>query len=102
MLLRLQRFSEDIDFTWKKQTLFKGKTQNQIRSYLSGTIDQTGRIFEEIADKRELEFLCRKDNRNFVELGGSNKFCTFKIWYDSQILNHRSFINVQINWKWGK
>lgn len=32
-----------------------------------------------------------------MELGGSSKTLTFKIWYDSEILGGRSFIKVQIN-----
>ena len=48
------RFSEDIDFTWKNQNIFKGKSQNEIRKYLSKVIDSIGEGFEEIANKRGL------------------------------------------------
>ncbi|MGH9879285.1 MAG: nucleotidyl transferase AbiEii/AbiGii toxin family protein, partial [Nitrososphaerales archaeon] len=34
---------------------------------------------------------------HYVELGGSNKTCTFKIWYQSDILKKDAFIKVQIN-----
>ena len=91
-----ERFSEDIDFTWKKQKQFAGKSQKAIREHLSGEIGKTGKIFERVAAKRDLEFKCKKSDRNFVELGGSNKSCTFKLWYDSPILRRRSFIKVQI------
>jgi hypothetical protein len=73
------------------------KSQKRIRDYLSDTIDKTGAVFERIADKRSFDFKCNKNDRNFVELGGSSKFCTFKIWYDSEILGSRSFVKVQIN-----
>jgi len=91
------RFSEDIDFTWRHQKTFEGKSQKEIRSHLSGVIDEVGAIFEELATKRNLDFVCEKHNRNYVELGGGNKTCTFKIWYQSEILNRRSFVKVQIN-----
>jgi predicted nucleotidyltransferase component of viral defense system len=91
------RFSEDIDFTWKNQRTFKGKSQSRIRDYLSGVIYETGKVFEGIAAKRGFEFKCQKSNRDFVELGGSNKNCTFKIWYASDILKRRGFVKVQIN-----
>lgn len=91
------RFSEDIDFTWKNQKVFRGKSQKHIRSYLSSVIDKTGNVFEKIAKKRDLDFKCAKNNRDYVELGGSNKFCTFKIWYNSEILGRKSFVKVQIN-----
>jgi hypothetical protein len=30
-------------------------------------------------------------------LGGSNKTCTFKIWYESETLKKKTYIKVQIN-----
>ena len=91
------RFSEDIDFTWKNQGGFEGKSQKEIRKYLSKVINNIGEVFEEIAKKRELDFKCVKDNRNYVELGGGNKTCTFKIWYKSEVLGRKSFLKVQMN-----
>lgn len=91
------RFSEDIDFTWKNQSVFEGKSQKEIRKYLSKVIDSIGEVFEEIAKKRGLDFKCLKDNRSYVELGGGNKTCTFKIWYQSEVLGRKSFLKVQMN-----
>lgn len=91
------RFSEDIDFTWKNQEKFKNKSQKEARKYLSLVTNEAGAIFEEIARKRGLDFKCVKNNQDYVELGGSSKTLTFKIWYDSEILKIRSFIKVQIN-----
>ncbi|MFH1547589.1 MAG: nucleotidyl transferase AbiEii/AbiGii toxin family protein [bacterium] len=91
------RFSEDIDFTWKNQTIFEDKSQKENRRHLSKIIDEIGKLFEEISAKRGLEFKCEKHNKKFVELGGGNKFCTFKIWYRSEVLNRESFMKVQIN-----
>lgn len=91
------RFSEDIDFTWKDQKVFEDKSQHQIRRYLSPVIDKIGVILETIALKRNLDFKCKKNDRNYVELGGGNKTSTFKIWYQSEILGRRSFVKIQIN-----
>ena len=91
------RFSEDIDFTWKHQEVFEGKSQKEVRSYLSKVIDEVGSLFEQIALKRGFDFKCEKDNRNYVELGGSDKTCTLKIWYQSETLGQRSFVKIQIN-----
>ena len=91
------RFSEDIDFTWRDQEVFTGMTQKGIRRHLSETIDKTGAVFEDAADNRQLDFMCDKGNRDYVELGGGNKTCTLKLWYDSEILDRRSFVKVQIN-----
>jgi Domain of unknown function (DUF1814). len=43
------RFSEDIDFTWKNQSVFESKSQKEVRRYLSTVIDSIGELFEEIA-----------------------------------------------------
>jgi predicted nucleotidyltransferase component of viral defense system len=91
------RFSEDVDFTWRNQRIYKNKSQKVIRKYLSGIINKIGKTFEGIAKKRAFNFKIDKGNKEFVELGGSNKFCTFKIWYDSEVLERRSFIKIQIN-----
>lgn len=91
------RFSEDIDFTWKDQSVFNGMSQKAIRAYLSRVIDKIGEIFEKIAKKRRMDFKCEKSNAEYIEFGGGNKTCTFKIWYMSEVLNRRSFLKVQIN-----
>ncbi|MFA5246986.1 MAG: nucleotidyl transferase AbiEii/AbiGii toxin family protein [Candidatus Micrarchaeia archaeon] len=91
------RFSEDIDFTWRKQGEFRGMTQKEVRHYLSPVIGKMGADFEAIAKKRGMDFSFAKNNRDYVELGGGNKTLTFKLWYDSEILNRRSFIKVQAN-----
>jgi predicted nucleotidyltransferase component of viral defense system len=91
------RFSEDIDFTWKDQNVFDGKSQKEVRRYLSPVIDRIGEVFEEIAKAYELDFRCQKDDRNYVELTGGGKTCTFKLWYQSEVLGRKSFLKVQMN-----
>lgn len=91
------RFSEDADFTWKDPSRFKDKTAKGIRKELSLTIDMIGKILEQISSTRGLDFKCSKDNTDYVELGGSNKMCTFKMWYYSVVLKKKFFIKMQIN-----
>jgi predicted nucleotidyltransferase component of viral defense system len=91
------RFSEDIDFTWKDQSRFDKKTSNEVRRDLSSLIDDIGKTFEVIAKKRDLDFKRVKSDRKYVELGGSNKLCTLKIWYNSEVQKTKAFIKVQIN-----
>ncbi len=91
------RFSEDADFTWKDPSRFKDKTAKEIRKELSSTINMIGKILEQISSTRGLDFKCSKDNTDYVELGGSNKMCTFKMWYYSVVLKKRFFIKIQIN-----
>ena len=91
------RFSEDLDFTWKDQKKFEAMSQNEIRRRLSSLIGKTGVVLEEISEKVGLDFRCVKNNRRYVELAGSNKTVTFKLWFDSDVIGRESFIKVQIN-----
>lgn len=91
------RFSEDIDFTWQNRDTFMGMSQSKIRKYLSEQIDITGKVFENMGGDQGFEFVIDKSNERYVELGGSNKTATFKLWYDSEILKFPSFIKVQFN-----
>lgn len=91
------RFSEDIDFTWRNQEVFKRRSQKEIRGYLSKIIDKLGELFEKRASVRGFDFRCDKRNRKYVELGGGNKTLTFKIWFRSDITGGESFVKVQVN-----
>lgn len=90
------RFSEDIDFTWKDQSMFAGETGGQVNRDLSGIIEKTGKILEKITSKRGLDFKWDKEDRDYVELISRGRVCTFKVWYDS-ILKDRKLLKVQIN-----
>lgn len=92
-----KRFSEDIDFTWKNQEEFIGLSQKRIRALLSKRIDELGRAVEFFAAGMNLDFKLRKGDRRYVELTGSNKNCTFKIWYVSAVTDRESFIKMQVN-----
>lgn len=91
------RFSEDIDFTWRNQSDFNGKSQKKVREILSSAIDRIGRLFEKLAGQLGLGFENDKANKRFFEIAGSDKSCTLKIWYQSDVLKRESFLKVQIN-----
>jgi len=91
------RFSEDLDFSWINQEVLKNKSEKQKRKYLSNEIDKILDILEVISKKLSLDFQKTKTNKNYVELGGNNKFATFKIWYNSNLLNIKQLIKIQIN-----
>ena len=92
------RFSEDVDFTWWHQEQLEGKTRNQLRRMLSSTIDELGLQLEGFTREEGMDFTCDKSNREYVELGGGNKTCTFKLWYTSKVLGRKSFTKVQVNY----
>jgi predicted nucleotidyltransferase component of viral defense system len=91
------RFSEDLDFTWKDQNYFNGLSSKKLRKSLSEIIDDVGDRFEEISRDIGLDFVCDKSDRTYIELGGSGRMGTFKLWYQSEILKQRNFLKIQIN-----
>jgi len=68
----------------------------EIRGKLSEVIDKLGGLLEDVAGDVGLEFKCKKYDKRFVELGGSNRFCTFKLWYRS-FDGLDGFVKVQFN-----
>ncbi len=72
-------------------------SSKELRRFLSAIIDKTGTLLEATAKSFGLDFLSDKSDRRYIELGGSNKIVTFKLWYDSVILKHEAFLKIQIN-----
>ena len=54
-------------------------------------------IFSKMALDAGMDFKQDKNNKRYVEFGGSNKFVTFKLWYDSTALRVPAFVKIQIN-----
>ncbi len=91
------RFSEDLDFTWMNQKAFENKSEKQVRKILSKEISALLEIIESAAKKLGLGFNSSKSNKKYVELGGSNKFATFKLWYRPATASSETFIKLQFN-----
>ncbi len=94
--LNYHRFSEDLDFTWKDQEIFKGKSMKQIRKLCSAHINEIGNALAEISEKYGFDFKFEKNNDGYVHFKGSNKMVTFVMWFDS-IQGRRSMIKIEIN-----
>ena len=91
------RFSEDLDFTWLDKKAFEGKTENQIRKILSKEINKIMELLAAAAKELGLDFKAEKSNKHYVQLGGSNRFVTFKFWYKPTGEEKETFIKIQLN-----
>ena len=87
------RFSEDLDFTFTNQELWKGKSTNEIKKVCKEKIDSLGEQIEKIG----FEFKFDKKDAKYVILGSNNKLVTFKVHYTSVLTENSSFIKIQIN-----
>ena len=91
------RFSEDLDFTWKRQEEFAERTKSQVVKYLEEVLERTGMMLEDIADRRNLDFKWDKGDRNYVALSNGGRLTTFYIHYHSAVLKGDMDLKVQIN-----
>jgi len=91
------RFSEDLDFTYINQKEFEKKSQKTVRKIISRKIEIIMDMLKVASEKLGLDFKPEKNNKRYFEFGGSNKFTTFKLWYNSDMLGRESFIKIQIN-----
>lgn len=91
------RFSEDLDFTWLNEKVFKNMTENQKRKMLSKEINKLMELFAVIAKDLQLDFKPEKSNKHYIQLGGSNRFATFKFWYRQAESEKETFIKIQLN-----
>ncbi|MCK5282975.1 MAG: nucleotidyl transferase AbiEii/AbiGii toxin family protein [Nanoarchaeota archaeon] len=92
------RFSEDLDFTYINQKEFEGKSQKALRKKLSEKINEASEQLVNIAEELGLDFKSDKSDTKYVMLGGSNKFVTFKLWFDPLKGGKEEFIKIQINY----
>jgi predicted nucleotidyltransferase component of viral defense system len=87
------RFSEDLDFTFIDQKLWKGKSTKSIKKVCKEKINAFGEQLKNIG----FDFKFDKTDKNFVEIGNNNKLVTFKVYYGSVLTGKPSFIKIQIN-----
>jgi predicted nucleotidyltransferase component of viral defense system len=91
------RFSEDIDFTWKNQDIFNGLSVKQQKKIVDSIKDETLKLVDRICKNIGLNFDNNKSNKKYIEFSGNEMRMTLKTYYDSIILNTKSFIKIQIN-----
>lgn len=91
------RFSEDLDFTWKNQDIFEGKSQSEINRQASNEANNLGSLVEKITQKLSLDFKFEKKNTEYFWFGSGGKILTLFVWYNSEITQEKSMIKLQFN-----
>ena len=91
------RFSEDIDFTWENQSILSRTSALKRKKIVSGFIDNLLSLVGKIAKEQGLIFKQDKSDSEFVQFGGNEMRLTLKVHYNSQVLQTRSFVKIQIN-----
>ncbi|MFA6907529.1 MAG: nucleotidyl transferase AbiEii/AbiGii toxin family protein [Candidatus Micrarchaeia archaeon] len=92
------RFSEDLDFSWIKQGIYAGKSGKQVRRIISKEIDRMLELISKASEKLGLDFKPQKHNRRYVEIGGSNRLVTLKLWRKPSG-RPEGFIKIQVNFE---
>lgn len=92
-----ERFSEDIDFTFVDQKMFEAKSSKQVTRLIKPILNYTLELVSNICEDLGMDFKHSKDDNNYIEIGGSSKIVTIKLWYTSELLHTKSFIKIQLN-----
>ncbi|MCK4367629.1 MAG: nucleotidyl transferase AbiEii/AbiGii toxin family protein [Thermoplasmata archaeon] len=95
--LGFYRFSEDIDFTWQSDDLWKGRTLAETRRLCSEEIATLAEHFNVIADSLGMDFGGDKTDASEVHISSGGRMVLFFIGYQSEILNMPSRTKVEIN-----
>ncbi|MBC7121172.1 MAG: nucleotidyl transferase AbiEii/AbiGii toxin family protein [Candidatus Methanosuratus sp.] len=84
------RFSVDLDFTWRKQKVWK-VGEKELRRKLLKEIKAFGQLLEMISKRAGLDFMNEPRNRRYFEFGGGGRMVTFKLWRGPELLK------IQVN-----
>jgi predicted nucleotidyltransferase component of viral defense system len=91
------RFSEDLDFTWINQDALAAKSQKQARKKLANELDRLIEVVDSAAKTVGLCFEPKKTDKRYIQLGGSNRFATFCLWYKPIDSEQETFMKIQVN-----
>lgn len=91
------RFSEDLDFTWGRDALWKDKGKSEVARLCSAEITKVIEHFKNISDKLGLEFSGVKGNAEEVHVSSGGRMVLLFIGYHSDILNIPSRIKIEVN-----
>ena len=95
--LNYYRFSEDLDFTWGTDSLWKDKGKSEVARLCSAEITTLIQHFKVISDSLGMEFSGDKSNASEVHISSGGRMVYFYLGYHSDILNIPSKIKVEIN-----
>ena len=91
------RFSEDLDFTWKDNGLWEGRTRSQTKKMCSKEIDSIIEHIVPIAKEMGLSFKGDKSDKNQVIIGGGGRMPRFYLSYTSTSTGKPAKIKMEVN-----
>ena len=91
------RFSEDIDFSWSDDNIWKGLNRSETKKRCSRKITVLSERFKEISNNLGLNFTGDKNNTNEVHISSGGRIVLFFVGFGSEILNIPDKIKLEIN-----
>jgi predicted nucleotidyltransferase component of viral defense system len=91
------RFSEDLDFTWCDDSLWRGKSKTELKRSCSKKITELLEQFHKISNEMGFDFCGDKNNTNEVHISSGGRMVLFFFGYQSEIMNLPSKIKIEIN-----
>ncbi|MFQ6107889.1 MAG: nucleotidyl transferase AbiEii/AbiGii toxin family protein [Thermoplasmata archaeon] len=95
--LGFYRFSEDIDFTWRSDELWRSRPLSETKRLCSEEITTLAGLFRTIAEDLGMNFRGDKTMESEVRISSGGRMVLFFIGYRSEVLNVPSSIKVEVN-----
>jgi predicted nucleotidyltransferase component of viral defense system len=95
--LSYYRFSEDIDFTWRDASLWRGLSNTEARKRCSEKISALIEHYKSITDHLGFTFNGDKNDIKEIHISSGGRMVQFYIGYKSDIINIPSKIKIEIN-----
>jgi len=80
------RFSVDLDFTWRDQSVWAGLGKSKLRKSLLARIREFASLLERVSEDTGLRFEAKLEDKNFIEFGGGGRMATFKLWKGTELI----------------
>ena len=91
------RFSEDLDFTWKDPDLWIDVNPSLVRRKCSNEINTIIEILIQIADVLDFKFKGNKSDMDEVIIGAGGRMARFYLGYNSEVLKVPATIKIEVN-----
>ncbi len=91
------RFSDDLDFTWRSDALWKGRSRGMTARLCSVEIGRILRAVEKAADGLGMQFQGDKRAKGEVHISSGGRMVTLFLGYRSEVLGTPTTVKVETN-----
>ncbi|MCU0860304.1 MAG: nucleotidyl transferase AbiEii/AbiGii toxin family protein, partial [Thermoplasmata archaeon] len=91
------RFSEDLDFTWADQSIWKDRTMQKAKKACSIEIDRLAGVLTEVSNDTGMVFSGDKADKGHVKISSGGRMVVFHLAYESEVLRTDQKVKLEVN-----